>query len=96
MAHLNTMAESKYQSKYSNEIELRDMDKNPANTVDLYPERQPLINKGYKSCPCWSRHSDGNRLIHLNGRRLPKSCPSNGVTNTKYNVFTFIPLILFN
>lgn len=32
----------------------------------------------------------------MNGRTTPRMFPSNKLVNTKYNVFTFIPVVLYN
>ncbi len=36
------------------------------------------------------------RIVHLNGRTRPRTYPSNRIKNTKYNLLTFIPIVLFN
>ena len=36
------------------------------------------------------------RTLYLNGRTVPRSFPGNKVTNTKYNLLTFIPVVLYN
>ncbi|EPT26927.1 cation-transporting atpase family protein [Toxoplasma gondii TgCatPRC2] len=34
------------------------------------------------------------RLLYLDGRTVPQYFPSNAIKNTKYNVFTFLPMVL--
>lgn len=36
------------------------------------------------------------RTLTLKGRRTPRSFPTNRQNNTKYNVCTLIPIVLFN
>ena len=61
----------------------------------------PLILKAPEHSPhsiwscCCRRRPAKDRCIALNSPRSP-SCPSNGVSNTKYNLVTFIPTVLFN
>jgi len=40
--------------------------------------------------------SKEKRKIYLGGETLPKTFPSNKLNNQKYNIFTFLPLLLFN
>lgn len=37
-----------------------------------------------------------NRTIHLDGKVVPRGQPSNKLDNQKYNIFTFLPLLLYN
>ncbi|CBZ54408.1 putative phospholipid-transporting ATPase, P-type [Neospora caninum Liverpool] len=34
------------------------------------------------------------RLLYLDGRTIPQYFPSNAIKNTKYNIFTFLPMVL--
>jgi len=36
------------------------------------------------------------RTVHLSGQTRPRSFPSNKLDNQKYNLFTFLPLLLYN
>ena len=35
-------------------------------------------------------------MIKLNGQTSPKVFPSNKLNNQKYNIFTFLPVLLWN
>lgn len=37
-----------------------------------------------------------NRTIHLGGKVTPRHQPSNKLDNQKYNIFSFLPLLLYN
>jgi len=36
------------------------------------------------------------RTLYMNGRTIPRRYPSNRIRNQKYNIITFIPVVLFN
>ena len=36
------------------------------------------------------------RTLSFNGRRFPRSFPGNKINNQKYNILTFVPVVLFN
>mmetsp|Transcript_16504 Transcript_16504/g.29748 ORF Transcript_16504/g.29748 Transcript_16504/m.29748 type:complete len:1065 (-) Transcript_16504:24-3218(-) len=57
-------------------------------------EREPLISKISRRCCC--KPPPSKRSIHLNGMTYPSSFAVNGVSNTKYNVLSFVPLVLYN
>ena len=65
-------------------------------------EKESLLNQESQStcCDCCHRlcvsANYKARVIHMNGFTNPRHFVSNGVTNTKYNIITFLPKVLLN
>lgn len=56
-------------------------------------------SKGKRCCRCLCCRGpdmDVERYVGLDGRTLPRNTISNAVNNQKYNIFNFLPLVLFN
>ena len=68
------------------------MDSKDKDYEDHRKKLQPLL-KNFSSLP---KPTNGGRRVGLSGERMPKRCPNNSVVNTKYNVLTFIPVVLWN
>lgn len=50
---------------------------------------------GFKRFCGWTISKE-KRTLHLKGRRVPSSFPTNKLNNQKYNILTFIPKVLYN
>ena len=55
-----------------------------------------MKQKEQKRGCCASRSLYENRILGLDGKRTPSSYPSNKLNNQKYNIITFIPLVLYH
>ncbi|KAL4496984.1 hypothetical protein ABPG72_002140 [Tetrahymena utriculariae] len=54
-----------------------------------------IFSKLY-NCLSGNTQHEGNRKIYLDGNSVPKINVQNVVRNQKYNIFTFIPCVLYN
>ncbi|KRX07251.1 P-type ATPase, cytoplasmic domain N [Pseudocohnilembus persalinus] len=95
----NQMKENSYNQflETKEEIELSGMSHDLEEKID----NQPLLNQGTKKSGggilCFSSAAIGvGRNIQLNGQVIPKINLKNVVRNQKYNLISFIPLVLFN
>jgi len=75
-----------------------------SNTDPLLEHRQGDEAERRQNFGCWYQiqrcmgwvASRENRTIYLSGRTRPSRFPSNQLDNQKYNLFTFLPLLLYN
>lgn len=44
----------------------------------------------------WKREAEKERTIYLNGTVVPENKCKNAIANTKYNILTLIPIVLYN
>lgn len=45
---------------------------------------------------CCSEDMSVDRMVTLSGQTVPRNRISNAVNNQKYNIFNFLPIVLFN
>lgn len=57
-------------------------------------EHRKSKSKGW--CSCCETDMNVERTVFLNGMTIPKNKISNAVNNQKYNIISFLPIVLFN
>ena len=63
------------------------------SSIDI-DENRKAKPKGW--CSCCSTDMNVERTVFLNGNSVPKNKISNAVNNQKYNIISFLPIVLFN